>query len=84
MITIKRQFIQDAAGIPIGVILPIQEFVLVKDILEQQANLPSNAEEDEQLRLMEQAASDPLFIADMHESMAAFSLVDSEWWEPAE
>lgn len=33
--TLKRQYITDAAGTPVGVILPMDEFALVKDILEQ-------------------------------------------------
>ena len=33
--TLKRQYITDAEGTPVGIILPIEEFALVKDILEQ-------------------------------------------------
>lgn len=55
---LKRQFIADAAGNPIGVILPLEEFALVKRILEQR--FPTLSEADK-LAQMEQAASDPLF-----------------------
>lgn len=84
MITIKRQFIRDVTGAAIGVILPIEEFARVKDILEQDVASPSMDEADDMLRLMEQAASDPLFIADMNEVMSDFANIDQEWWEPAE
>jgi hypothetical protein len=30
---------------------------------------------------MEQAAHDPLFIADLRETMSAFAQVDAAWWE---
>jgi hypothetical protein len=35
MTVLKRQFITDAEGNPVGVILPLEEFVLVEDLLEQ-------------------------------------------------
>jgi hypothetical protein len=56
--TLKRQYITDADGTPVGIILPIEEFALVKDILEQrfpsatetaqeaQANAPSRSIRD--------------------------------------
>ena len=37
IIVLKRQLITDAAGNPVGVILPLDEFALVKEILEQQS-----------------------------------------------
>jgi hypothetical protein len=75
---LKRQFITDTEGNPIGVILPLKEFALVKDILEQQTQPLGEADKLEQ---MEQAAQDALFMADLHETMAAFAEVDAEWWE---
>ena len=83
MINIKRQFIRDATGVPIGVILPIEEFVLVKEILENLNSLPA-PDDDEKFNLLEQAAHDPLFLADMNEVMVAFASTDGEWWEPVE
>jgi hypothetical protein len=76
---LKRQFITDAAGNPIGVILPMEEFALVEEMLEQHSQIPSEADKLDQ---MEQAASDPLFMADLHEAMSDFTKVDAEWWEP--
>lgn len=76
---LKRQFIRDATGNPIGVILPLEEFALVEEILEQQSQAVS--ETDDKLDRMEQAAQDPLFIADLQETMSAFAEVDTEWWE---
>ncbi len=78
---LKRQFITDAAGNPIGVILPLEEFTLVERILEQRFPTPG---EDKKLAQMEQAASDPLFMTDLRETMSAFADADAEWWEPAQ
>jgi hypothetical protein len=75
---LKRQFITDADGNPIGVILPMEEYALIEEILEQQLSDPRL---DEKIALIEQAANDPLFIADLHETMDAFTRVDAEWWE---
>ena len=82
MTVLKRQFITDAAGNPIGVILPLEEFALVKRILEQR--FPPLSEADKLDHQMEQAASDPLFMADLRETMSAFAEVDTEWWESAQ
>ncbi len=78
---LKRQFITDAMGNPIGVILPLKEFALVREILEQR--FPS-LDEANKLAQMEQAANDPLFIADLRQTMSAFAEVDAEWWEPVQ
>jgi len=75
---LKRQFITDAAGNPVGVILPLEEFALVEEILEQR--FPTHGEANK-LDKMEQAANDPLFMADLRETMSAFAEVDAEWWE---
>jgi hypothetical protein len=77
--TLKRQFITDAEGNPIAVILPMEEFALVKDVLDQRDR---TADEANKLAKMEQAAHDPLFMADLRETMSAFSEADAEWWEP--
>ena len=53
MNVLKRQFITDAAGTPIGVILPLEEFALVEEILEQRFPTPGEANKLDQ---MEQAA----------------------------
>jgi len=79
MTVLKRQFITDTAGNPVGVILPLEEFALVEKILEQR--FPT-ADEADKLDQMEQAANDPLFMTDLHETMSAFAEVDAEWWEP--
>jgi len=81
MTILKRQYITDGAGNPIGVILPIEEFALVEEILEQR--LPPSAEADK-FNQMVQAANDPLFMADLQETMKAFAEVDAEWWEPTQ
>ena len=80
MPALKRQFITDVAGEPIGVILPLEEYSLVADILDRRLD----AEVDEKLRQMERAPADPLFIADLTDTMAVFEHVDAEWWEQPE
>jgi len=74
---LKRQFITDAGGNPIGVILPLSEFALVQEILEQRPHLQGI----DHLKQMRQAANDPLFMADLRETMTAFASADAEWWE---
>jgi hypothetical protein len=78
---LKRQYITDAMGNPIGVILPIEEFMLVEEVLEQRLLIPTEADK---LNQMEQAAHDPLFMTDLQEAMAAFAEVDAAWWEPSQ
>jgi hypothetical protein len=79
--TVKRQFITDAEGNRVAVILPMDEFALVKDVLERKAKA---VEEADKLAKMEQAAQDPLFLSDLQETMSAFSEADAEWWESSE
>jgi hypothetical protein len=57
--------------------LPLEEFVLVEEILEQHSQTPSEADKLDQ---MEQAAHDPLFMADLRETMSAFAGIDAERW----
>ena len=78
--TLKRQFITDAQGNPVGVILPIEEWALIKDLLDHVA---STVDDADKLALMEKAAQDPLYLQDLRETMAAFAQVDADWWEPA-
>lgn len=59
---LKRQFITDSLGNPIGVILPMEEFALVEEMLEQR--LLTSTEADK-LSLIEQATQDPLFYLTM-------------------
>jgi hypothetical protein len=75
---VKRQIIRDAEDNPIAVILPMEEFALVKDLLDQQSRTQEDADK---LAKMKQAAQDPLFLADLRETMSAFSDADAEWWE---
>ena len=78
-VVLKRQFITDSAGKPVGVILPLEQYAVVEEILEQQFPVTNDAEK---LERMQQAARDPRFLADLHETMSAFAEVDAEWWEP--
>ena len=73
---LSRQFIRDTAGQPVAVILPIEEYALVRSILEDR-----DLRSARQVREIELAADDPLFLADLRESMAAFEVADADWWE---
>ncbi len=77
VITLKRQFIADANGKPVGVILPLSEFALVKDVLEQKLESATAAK----LAQIKQAATDPLFLTDLRDTMSAFAGTDADWWE---
>jgi hypothetical protein len=50
----------------------------VEDFLEQQFPVTNDVEKLERMR---QAADDPSFLADLHETMSAFAEADAEWWE---
>ena len=76
--TLSRQFINDTQGRPIAVILPIEEYARIEHILEEH-----DQKEARQLREMESAANDPLFLADLEETMTAYETIDAEWWERA-
>ena len=78
---VKRQIIRDAEDNPIAVILPMEEFALVKDLLDQRSRTANDAEK---LAKIKQAARDPLFLADLRETMSAFAQADAEWWEPTQ
>ena len=66
---LRRQFITDAAGNPVGVILPLEESALVEETLRQRLPVPDTADK---LAHMEQAADDALFMNDLREAMSAF------------
>jgi hypothetical protein len=55
--TLKRQFITDAEGNPIGVILPLEEYALIEQILEQRLSDPKMTEK---IALVEQAANESI------------------------
>jgi len=77
--TLARQFITDAQGTPVAVILPIEEYEVVQNMLAEDVE-----EEARMLKEMESAANDPLFLADLQETMKYFEAVDNEWWELAQ
>jgi len=75
---LKRQLITDAEGNPIGVILPMEEFLMIEH------NLPREGVTDvkiEKLNRMKHAVNDTLFMTDLNETMSTYSTVDREWWE---
>jgi hypothetical protein len=76
--TVKRQSILDDSGKPIAVLLPIEDYLLVKNVLEQKTSM------DEKLAQMERAAKDPLFMRDLQETMADFAVTDKHFWESPE
>lgn len=73
---LPRQFITNTQGQAITVILPMKEYEQIKDILDQKAQ-----EEERMLKEMETAVNDPLFMADLVETMESFETIDNEWWE---
>ena len=75
---LRRQFITDSDGNPIGVILPLDEFALIEQTLEQRL---FDLDATNKLAFIEQAANDPLFLADLQETIDAFGEADAEWWE---
>jgi hypothetical protein len=75
---LKRQIITDNEGNPIGVILPMEEYLMVERSLPRK-DVPDI--QTEKLNRMQHAANDSLFMADLNETMHSFSIVDSEWWE---
>jgi len=77
-IALKRQIINDEIGNPIGVILPFEEYTLIEKILNKR--LPVT-KVDSRIALIEQATNDPLFMADLEETMLAYAEADAEWWE---
>lgn len=82
MSILQRQFISDNQGIPIGIILPLEEYRLVEPILKQHTEAKNN--EIDKIQQMKQAVHDSRFMADLHEVMSDFAIVDSEWWESNE
>ena len=79
--TLRRQYIRDAGGNPIGVILPIEEYNRVASLLEERF---VDDPDKERLEQIEYAVRDPLFLADLRETMAAYEVADAQWWEPGE
>jgi hypothetical protein len=67
---LKRQCITDAEGNPVAVILPMEEYVLAREVLDQKADARDKAVK---LAMMEQAARDPLFLTDLRETMSIFA-----------
>ena len=79
MTILQRQFINDTQGIPIGVILPLEEYRWIEPMLKQRALLPNS--QAHKLKQMEQAVDDTRFMTDLHDVMSDFADVDVEWWE---
>ncbi len=77
MTILQRQFINDTKGVPIGVILPFDEYKQIESILK--SHIPKN--QVDKLKQMEQAIDDNRFMTDLHEVMSDFNEVDNEWWE---
>ena len=73
--TLKRQFIRDAEGNPIGIILPIEESMRVAPLLDERL---IDDPDKERLEQIEYAVRDPLFLADLRETMAAYEVADAQ------
>ena len=81
--TIRKQFITDVYGRQIGVILPIEDYILVESLLRQREQQNRAVQESVEGKILQikQAASDPRFLADLQEVMNDFKYIDAEWWE---
>jgi hypothetical protein len=75
MTILQRQFINDTKGIPIDIILPLEEYRWIEPILKQRTQVPSS--HADKLKQMEQAVDDTRFMTDLHEVMSDFSGVDA-------
>jgi len=73
--TLKRRFIRDTGGNPVGVILPIEDYVRVAPLLDEHL---VDDRDKERLEQIEYAVRDPLFLADLRETMAAYEVVDAQ------
>lgn len=78
---LQRQFIRDAGGNPIGVILPLDEYARVPSLLDDREMVDDDAIK---LKQIEYAVRDPLYLADLRETMAVYETTDAHWWEPEE
>lgn len=78
MTTLQRQWITDTTGPLMGIILPVEEYELVANLLQPRA---PQVERDleEQLKLLEQAPEDKRFMNDLRETMSAFAYIDAQW-----
>lgn len=62
--SLRQQFITDTQGNTIGVLLPIEDYQRIAPFLQRKDD-----QEQEKLALLNQASQDPLFLADLQESM---------------
>lgn len=62
--SLRQQFITDAQRNTIGVLLPIEDYQRIAPFLQWKDD-----QEQEKLALLNQASQDPLFLADLQESM---------------
>ncbi len=76
----RHQFVTDAEGNQVGVILPLKEFELLEETLNRRVHVHSKADK---LAQMEEAANDEMFMADLCDTMSAFSTTDAQWTESA-
>ena len=81
---IPTQFITNAQGQPVAVILPVALYERIKPLLDADFAIIREDDTKQQtdeakLQLMEQAVIDPLFLADLEETMQHFVHVDAEW-----
>lgn len=68
---LKRQIIKDAEGKPIGVILPMEEYLMIERSLPREGVADIQADK---LNRMKHATNDTLFMADLNETMNSFFL----------
>ncbi len=57
----------------------MKEYKLIENLLDE-----SMQEEERMLKEIEASVNDPLFMADLTETMESFKTIDNEWWELVE
>lgn len=68
--SLRQQFITDTQGNTVGVFLPIEDYRRIAPFPQQKDD-----QEQEKLTLLNQASQDPLFLADLQESMNDFKQI---------
>jgi hypothetical protein len=81
MTILKRQFITDKEGNPVGVILPLEEFALVEDILEQQFPTSEEAGKGEEAGPAERSVRESEYFGMWAEREDMQGLSSREWLE---
>ncbi len=81
MTLLKRQFITDAEGNPVGVILPLEEFALVEDLLEQHFPTSGETTKGQRAEPLERSVRDAEYFGMWADREDMRGLSSREWLE---